>query len=724
MIFYWHKNGINNNSKISMKTSNLENMKKNLCLFVVTAFAFTACNKALDSTQSTSGTNTTPKVTKIAPDGFVYSTSKTVTVTVSTLTNDNKPLSEVPLKVYTINSNGLDKLVFTGITNSNGSLTAKINLPTYCDSLVIDPAYLGLIRLAKVALNKGTVNCTFGGSDGFAGDIVGTMSVGSNLSISTNSFSTTRSSNIETFGYTNSNKTKFVSMGATDYYGRPLYREPVSDVISADMLKSINLSLPEGINVASLHPQYIDAGAASNIVITQNADVWLTFTYEGAGYKNSIGYYKYATNNPPKTITDIDTIHFVYPNCSFLGSGGSMVSGDKVKLGTFSAGTTIGLVLFADAWTGFGVNYYAGGVYFTDSYLNPETTSSLQRHTVLLQYQNTYLIGFEDMNRQNSGCDHDFNDVIVYATSNPVEAISQTNVQKADTPVDTDGDGVSDTNDAFPTDPTRAYINYFPSQNTWGTLAYEDLWPVTGDYDMNDLVVSYRYKFISNAQNNIVEFYADYAPIAAGATYYNGFGVQFPFAPSAVKSVSGQSINNSYIKLNTNGTEAGQTNAVIIPFDNHSNLISNPGNASILNTDMNKAKMAGDTAHIYLQFNSPISASALGTAPFNPFAISNQRRGYEIHLPGFAPTDLADKTLLGSFQDASNPSSNIYYITQDNHPWALSFLVPFSYPIEGVDISKAYLHFLDWANSGGTLYTDWYSNTSTGYRNSSNIYSK
>jgi LruC domain-containing protein len=279
-------------------------------------------------------------------------------------------------------------------------------------------------------------------------------------------------------------------------------------------------------------------------------------------------------------------------------------------------------------------------------------------------------------------------------------------------------------NDAFPTDPTRAYINYFPAEKTYGTLAYEDQWPTTGDYDLNDLVVNYHYKIISNAQNNIVEFYADYVPIAAGATYFNGFGVSFPFNSAVVKTVSGQSLNNNYIKLNANGTEASQTNAVIIPFDNHSNLIRNPGNGAILNTDMAKAKMTGDTAHIYLQFVNPISKASFGNAPFNPFAISNQRRNHEVHLPGNLPTDLADKSLLGALQDGSNISSNIYYVTKDNHPWALSFLNGFSYPIEGVDISKAYLHFLDWANSGGTIYTDWYSNTGSGYRNTSNIYTK
>jgi LruC domain-containing protein len=473
-----------------------------------------------------------------------------------------------------------------------------------------------------------------------------------------------------------------------------------------------------------LHPQYISAGAASDIVITEKSDVWLTFIFEGAGYRNTLGYYKYPTNKPPATMQDIDTIHFAFPNASMVGSGGGMHSGDKIKIGTFDAGTTIGLVIFADGWNGTSVNYYAGGAYFSDSNLNPEVNPALKRHTVLLKYNNMFMIGFEDINRESTSCDQDFNDVMIYASSNPITAISNVGVQVADIPADLDGDGVTNANDAFPTDPTRAYINYFPSPNTFGTLAYEDQWPNKGDYDLNDLVVNYRYKIISNAQNNIVEFYADYVPVAAGATLLNGFGVQLPFSSSLVKTVTGQSLKTNYIKQNSNGTESGQAKAVIIPFDNHANLLQNAGDPTRINTDMSKTKIAGDTAHIYVQLTAPMSKATFGNAPFNPFAIKNHNRGYEVHLPGTLPTDLADKNQLGTIQDGTNIASNIYYVTKDNHPWALSFLGDFKYPAEGVNIADAYLHFLDWANSGGTIYTDWYSNTGAGYRNNGKIYSK
>jgi LruC domain-containing protein len=696
-----------------MKNSLPISMKNHFKLSVIGAFFLLAgCSKKEDISVVNPPTTT---VNKVAPDGFNYATNKTISVSITLLTNTDVPLNNIPVKVYFYQNGNIGEVALTAITNTQGAINTTLSVPAYVDTLIVDPSSLGLLHNAKIFLVGNSLNCTLGGTQGSKGNIAGTFSKEGHILFTESNYTTMGVGGTGAY---------FKSMGNADVNGRPLYLEPTGDIISSEMLSYISYSLPESKSVPKLHPEFIANGTASNIDVTKKSNVWATFIYEGAGYRNTVGYYVYDTKNPPATAKDIDTIYTLLPNASMVNSGGSLKSGDKIWLGTFDAGKTIGFVLFADAWRSYQTFNTAAPAYYTNSNFNPEPTDSLKRHTVLLSNNGKYIIGFEDMNRTYASCDHDFNDVCIYASSDPVDAISNQAVQQLLVPTDSDGDGVSDAYDAFPNDPTRAYISYYPSQNTWGTLAFEDLWPVTGDYDLNDLVVSYQYKFIANAQNNVVEFYANYAPLAAGAVYYNGFGIQFPFNPSDVKIVTGQSTKNTYINLNSNGTEAGQTKAVIVPFDDYSNLISNPGKASILNTDMAKAKINGDTSHIYLQFNTPISQLSLGSAPFNPFVISNKRRTYEVHLPGQLPTDLADKSLLGTLQDASNASTNKYYLTKDNHPWALSFTVPFTYPIEGVDISKAYLHFLDWANSGGTLYTDWYSNTSSGYRNSANLYTK
>jgi LruC domain-containing protein len=41
-------------------------------------------------------------------------------------------------------------------------------------------------------------------------------------------------------------------------------------------------------------------------------------------------------------------------------------------------------------------------------------------------------------------------------------------------------------------------------------------------------------------------------------------------------------------------------------------------------------------------------------------------------------------------------------------PWGTSFLHDFKVPKEKVNITEAYNFFIQWANSGETLYSDWY----------------
>lgn len=80
-----------------------------------------------------------------------------------------------------------------------------------------------------------------------------------------------------------------------------------------------------------------------------------------------------------------------------------------------------------------------------------------------------------------------------------------------------------------------------------------------------------------------------------------------------------------------------------------------------------------------------------------------------------------DLTLFGQGSDRSNPAEGRYYITEDNMPWALSIHNSFAVPREKVRINQAYLKFDDWATSSGTSWSDWYSNTSVGYRNDANL---
>ncbi len=687
------------------------------------AVAFTACKKPLKSDDGSPNAGTS----KVAPDGFNFKTTKDVNLNLTLNTNSNAAIAGVVVNVYVP---GSTSPVYKGVTNSNGKLEGTVTVPTSASSLIIDPAYVGLMRNAQAVIStSNTVNATIGGANGFSGDIKAqaiTQSPapsGTVLSALHGRVAAAASSGI-TFAYPSPYaSTSDAVLNTSDYplnLGRPAYLTATPDAISSNLLKYVNASLPEGYAVPDIHPFYLNSSARADINLTSTFDVWITYVSEGAVNKNTLAYYTYPTGHAPATVSAVTNATIVFPNTSNYGSGGGLKSGDKVKIGTFSAGTSIGFVLISNGWNGSGINL-DNTKFFSDAALNPETTASLQKHTVTLYDDDDklLLVGFEDLNRQTGSSDNDFNDVVFYATANPITALSTSGVPVVDKGKDTDGDGVIDALDKFPTDPARAYIYYFPSQTGYGSLAFEDNWPAKGDYDMNDLVLNYRFTFVANAQNKILDFTSDFVGLAAGAIYHNGFGMQLPVAPSAVQSVTGQVATNNYISFAANGVEAGQTKAVIIPFDNHSSLFTGSNSSGLINTVAGIGKATGKTISVKVTFTSPIDLPLLG---FNPFLISNMRRGYEIHLPGYAPTDLANTKLFGTSDDTSAPASGKYYLSSVNMPWALNFFSPFAYPVEGKNINDTYLHFADWAASGGSSYPDWYSNTAAGYINLNNIF--
>jgi LruC domain-containing protein len=289
---------------------------------------------------------------------------------------------------------------------------------------------------------------------------------------------------------------------------------------------------------------------------------------------------------------------------------------------------------------------------------------------------------------------------------------------------DADGDGVNDDSDDYPLDATRAFNNHFPA-NGFGSLAFEDLWPATGDYDFNDLVINYQFQTITSAANYVVEILGTFTVEAIGAHYQNGFGFQLPnnYIPDANITVSGYDLQEvGLISLLANGTEANQSKNTIIVFDNAFNILPNTGGELGANTDPNGTYVVPDTINITMDFvNSTYTENDISISNFNPFIYIDLVRGKEIHLVDHAPTDLVDVLYFNTLHDDSDESQGRYYKTETNLPWAINVYENFDYPIEKTVVNQAYLNFGTWAQTSGSSYSDWYQDIS-GYRNSTYIY--
>jgi LruC domain-containing protein len=241
---------------------------------------------------------------------------------------------------------------------------------------------------------------------------------------------------------------------------------------------------------------------------------------------------------------------------------------------------------------------------------------------------------------------------------------------------------------------------YYPTELTNATLAFEDLWPYAGDYDFNDLVISYNIQTILDAENKVTQLDYNYTLESIGASFTNGFGIELEgVLPSAISSVTGSNLTEGFIQNNANGTEKSQPNAVIIFFDNsHINV--------------------GVSNKISIVFTNPITTTALGTAPFNPFLIVNKNRLKEIHLPNKPTTYYPTTTTIETLPTVKDSDGN--FKTTTGLPWAINISGEYRAPKEKVLITDAYNYFATWATSGGTSKADWFQNKK-GYLNIDNL---
>ncbi|HEU5366022.1 MAG TPA: hypothetical protein VFU62_10840, partial [Hanamia sp.] len=162
--------------------------------------------------------------------------------------------------------------------------------------------------------------------------------------------------------------TTYTNLGAYNSAGTPL--NMMKDVISPDMLQYINNTLPDGKDLTKSHPELFTNPAIGDITIAKTSQVYVTFVSGYSAYSNSLAFYTYPTNTPPASAKDIDSITYIFPNAGKLTG---LVAGDKVNLGSFNPGTSIGFVLMENAWDTTKRTLNNNAVHFcSNDVLNPE----------------------------------------------------------------------------------------------------------------------------------------------------------------------------------------------------------------------------------------------------------------------------------------------------------------------------------------------------------------
>lgn len=221
---------------------------------------------------------------------------------------------------------------------------------------------------------------------------------------------------------------KFRFLGDWEQNGKPKYLEDTADVVSEALINYVVNTLPESVNLPESNDEYFGDDVQLNTELNKASKVYLTMVHEGAGWKNTLGYYTYDIDSPPQTVYDIDSLVILFPNVS---QPGVINPGDKIFLGEFPENTGIGYFLIAKGWVGDTI-CLTSHIVFSDPHLNTFTTKEYQQQTILLNYEKEeqLLLSFEDIKRP--GGDNDFNDAVFYITAAP-GAIDTTNIPKVPT---------------------------------------------------------------------------------------------------------------------------------------------------------------------------------------------------------------------------------------------------------------------------------------------------
>lgn len=481
--------------------------------------------------------------------------------------------------------------------------------------------------------------------------------------------------------YKNWQKQNLAFIHTFSYKANGAPEDLVASILDDKTVTGINATLTQGVQ---LDHKYFNS--FREITLSEDSRVTLYHLFSKTGNRNNaLAYYICSANEQPTQEYINKNLILLYPNLSedILQPGDGVVlkniNGEQVS-DIFPAGTKIGLVLLVDAWNGNSVNTSSVNAMYSDPRFNSYNIVTIMANRpqiVAFSTNGKFVISFEDQpwtENPNYPYPGDFKDNVFILHTDPPTALPD--IEPGNDPEEPD---------------------YGMALNTKGVLSFEDNWPYKGDYDLNDLSVTYQitdYFDIFDVSYTAIEGTFTFAN--NGAQYSNGFGFELPTNRSNIKSA----VVTSNYTCQGQGLDPDLENATIMLFDN------------------GKEVPTGTTFKVKIVFNNPISSTSYKKAPYNPFITIDyftEQNRKEVHLVNYAPTAKIDASLLGYGHDLSIPSKGIYYVSDAQYPFSIHINTTgladdftFALPKEGTAISQLYPAFNSWVTSKGEKDKDWY----------------
>ncbi|MCS7204950.1 MAG: LruC domain-containing protein [Leptospiraceae bacterium] len=300
---------------------------------------------------------------------------------------------------------------------------------------------------------------------------------------------------------------------------------------------------------------------------------------------------------------------------------------------------------------------------------------------------------------------------------------------------DSDGDGVMDSHDAYPEDPSRSARIVVPNTGV-SIVAFEDLYPVPGDADSNDIVLAVVNEEDLNAEGKVVRIRGKYIFLANHAGYDLSVFINLPGSGNFKAKVSKILVDNELNlqqKEERNNVDIHLSNFQRVPiFIKHAGYFNNKnynrrgeafyshhemGNI-ILNSNeypagylRNQGISAGVInslggkpvtrthfmSEVEFILDQPIAKTDLPSAPYDLF-IYVHNTGHTVHFPGF-------------YFDNNGRDRYIYHNpghARHKFPWVFVVPEPWNWPNNANYIGQSYPKFTQWYQNDGRIYEDWY----------------
>lgn len=577
--------------------------------------------------------------------------------------------------------------VFKAFTDKNGQIVSSFEMPAAIqDSVYLYTSAIGTTQLVKAAVTDSTIRYRY-----------------ERLQYSTEDIRT-RVIEWPYFGYDNGNIHAILNWYSGQFHGTIGDHNqliPGKCKVDSGTLPSITSAFWNG---SSTRPQTLDNSASitnTDINITTVKDsvkIYFTFLTENTKHLNAIGYYCYPKGNRPEDFGTMQK-YIIFPNTSVSGNvpytdvsffstyyhKDAPVSkmttvqllyvkwdgnGGYTFSQYFPKETVIGFFILKDSWTPSWANSFVinnSNFFYTDKEKNIDS----KVHFIRKDAAELVVYGAED------GDDSSFDDILFTMQSSPSDGISYSTEMIPDVPATPDPD-ISDYGDYNP--------DYSSNNEIYRTYCYEDLWPVKGDYDMNDVVIDHCSKIKFDIYNHVTEIVDEFTVCnrTLSAQVADAFAVVIP------------ETQRGSMTLPQGAIDEKETGAIIL-FGDTQNFL---GQTVQIVRNLNGLNLSSE------EIITDLDPFIIPQIDFDDYLRDNRR---EVHMPKKKGTKKLDASLLGMAQEA-------YFVDKDGkHPFAIT--IPLSarngeyiIPGEMHQIESEYEDFDKWVNSSGKNYKDWYKN--------------